>query len=390
MYNTQNHSLPTILTDCAVLCAAGSTTDILQRLHRTPQETMSYSEDLLKDKAGYFGVVELPQQYQCGNQSRTCKILHYLVDQMADSLDHLKSNYRIDRIAVIIGTTTSGIREVEAAQSTSLSNYHQHQELSATAEDLAEYCGLRGPRMVVSTACTSGSKALGLARTLIDSGWCDAAIVGACESLCRLTCRGFDALELYAESYCKPFQSNRSGINIGEGGALFVMEKGEKGIVLSGFSESSDAMHESAPDPNGVGAINAIVSALDDAGIDSDTIDYINLHGTGTRLNDAMESKAISKIFGEFVSASSTKQVMGHVLGAAGAVEAAILWLMINQAESVLLPPHHGAENYDPSLPRINLVRVKAEPVRQVNAALSTSFAFGGHNTALVLARFEG
>lgn len=381
---------PVLLTDCSVLCAAGDTAEILSGLQRTPQETMSYRENFLSDRGGYFGVVKLQQRYRHNKQSRTCRMLHCLSDQIAESIERLKSNYHPNRIAVIIGTTTSGIREAEAARSTAESNYHHWQEISILAEDLGDYCGVRGPRQVVSTACTSGAKALGLARMMIQAGWCDAAISGACESLCKLACRGFDALESYAENYSRPFQARRDGINIGEGGALFTLEKGEQGIVLAGFSEASDAFHESAPDPQGIGAGNAICAALDDAGIDANRVDYINLHGTGTRLNDAMEAKVVQKIFGETVPASSTKQVTGHVLGAAGAVEAAIVWLMINGREAIRLPPHHGAEDYDPELPRINLVRCDDETRRRVDVALSASFAFGGHNVALVLARNGG
>lgn len=378
---------PILLTDCTVICAAGDTTDILQGLHCSPEEKICLDEGILKDRDGYFGMVDLPARYQNKQQSRTCRILHYLAAQIMGSIERVKSTYRPNRVAVIVGTTTTGIREVEMAESVVHSNYHQHQELSFVAEDLANTCGLEGPNLVVSTACTSGAKALGLARNLIETGWCDAAIVGAGESLCRLTCQGFDALESYAKDYCRPFQFNRDGINIGEGGALFVMEKGSTGIALAGFAESSDAIHESAPDPNGVSAEVAIRSAMADAGVGRRAIDYINLHGTGTPLNDAMEAKVIRRIFGESVPASSTKQVTGHMLGAAGAVEAAVLWSLLNEDNSVPLPPHHGAENYDSKLPRINLVQTKHALCCRVDTALSTSFAFGGHNAALVLAK---
>ena len=351
---------------------------------------MRLDSNLLQERDGYFGMVNLPEIYEAGNLARTCGILRYLADQMADTVERLKSCYRSDRIAVLIGTTTTGIREVESKESVTRVNYHGHQELAAVSEDLANYCGLQGPNMAISTACTSGAKALGLARRLLNTGWCDAVLAGGSESLNRLTCQGFDSLESYAMGYCKPFQPDRDGINIGEGAALFTVEKENSGIALSGFSESSDALHESAPDPNGVGATTAIKSALADAGIEANELDYINLHGTGTRLNDAMEARVMHNIFGSKIPASSTKSVTGHTLGAAGAVEAAILWLLLNQSSPVPLPPHHGAENYDQTLPRINLVKTKDNPRCVVKAALSTSFAFGGHNTALILKRLDG
>lgn len=378
-----------LLTDCNVICAAGGKSNLLQGLHQTPQEVMRLDPNLLRDRHGYFGMIDLPESFDDQNLARTCGILRYLADQMADALERLKSCYRADRVAVIVGTTTTGVREVESQKSISQIDYHRHHELAAVSEYLANYCGFRGPNLVVSTACTSGAKALGLARGLIKAGWCDAVLAGASESLNHLTCQGFESIESYSMGYCKPFQPDRDGINIGEGGALFTMEKGDCGIALSGFSESSDAHHESAPDPKGVSATTAIRSALGDAGFSPNEIDYINLHGTGTRLNDAMEAKVVRQIFAPEIPASSTKALTGHTLGAAGAVEAAILWLLLNQSSPVQLPPHHGAENYDQTLPQINLVSDKNNSPRTVNAALSTSFAFGGHNTALILSRVD-
>lgn len=385
-----NASPRIFLTDCNVICAAGGKDDLLRGLHRIPRDVMRLDSGLLKGREGYFGMIELPVSCEQKNLARTCVILRYLADQMAATVERLKSCYRPDRVAVIIGTTTTGIREVESRESVGQVDYHGHHELAAVSEYLANYCGFRGPNMVVSTACTSGAKALGVARRLIDAGWCDAALVGGSESLNRLTCRGFDALESYSMGYCRPFQPGRDGINIGEGAALFAMEKGDSGIALSGFSESSDARHESAPDPDGVSATAAIKAALSDAGVDPGGIDYINLHGTGTRLNDRMEAGVIHRIFGVNIPASSTKAVTGHTLGAAGAVEAAVLWLLLNQSSPVQLPPHHGAENYDQELPRINLVKAGSNSPRTINTALSISFAFGGHNAALVLTRIDG
>ncbi len=382
-----NQTQSVVLSDCKVICAAGDTSTLLQGLHKAPEEVLTIDSGFLRDGPGYFGKIELPENLLHPNLARISGILQYLTDQMVATIDRLKTSYRSDRIAVIIGTTTTGIREVESRESVSKVDYHNHQEISAAADDLANYCGINGPNIVISTACTSGAKALALGRTLLRAGWCDAVMVGASESLNRLTCQGFESLESYSTDCCKPFQPNRDGINIGEGGALFTMEKGFEGIALAGFSESSDAWHESAPDPKGIGAANAIRSAMLDANFDIKDIDYINLHGTGTRLNDAMEADVVHRIFGATTPASSTKTVTGHLLGAAGAVEAAILWLLLNRPTEVPLPPQHGVENVDQSLPRINLVNRADNPARKINGALSTSFAFGGHNTALILSR---
>ncbi len=353
---------------------------------------MQPSAHWLQGRSGYFGVVDLPPPEQVSASPRACNMLRHLSHQMP-AVQRLKTDYRADRVAVFIGTTSTGIDQVESQQSISTVDYHQHQELAAVAENLADYCGFRGPNMVISTACTSGSKALGLARSMIAAGWCDAAVAGGTESLNRLSCQGFDALESYAAGYCKPFQACRDGINIGEGAALFTVEKGATGgcgVALSGYAESSDAWHESAPEPTGIGAAAAIRAALADAGLSPADIDYINLHGTGTRLNDAMEARVIHQIFGPETPASSTKPVTGHTLGAAGAVEAAILWSLLMQPVPQPLPPHHGAKNCDPALPKINLIDAKNNPPRLTRAAISTSFAFGGHNAVLLLSRAGG
>lgn len=387
--SSKNTQMPPIcLTDCSVVCAAGEKNDLLQGLHDCPQNVMSLDATLLRDRSGYFGMLQSPKIPQESSVGRTNGLLRYLADQMSDTIKRLQSDYQAHRIAVIVGTTTTGIREVEKLPLEQV-DYHRHQELAAVSEDLMNYCKLQCPNLVVSTACTSGAKALGLARRLIQTGWCDAVLVGASEALTSLTCQGFAAMESYAEDYCRPFQPGRDGINIGEGAALFALERAKRGIALSGFAESSDAWHESAPDPEGKRPEIAIREALLDAGITTKDIDYINLHGTGTRLNDAMEAKVINRVFGVNTPVSSTKPVTGHTLGVAGALEAAILWLLIKQSNAVRLPPHHGAENYDPSLPEINLVKTTDELPRRVNAALSVSFAFGGHNTALVLSRID-
>lgn len=376
------------ITDCTVTCVAGENEGLLQGLHALPQSVMTLDSTILSDRAGYFGKIReknIPREKDIG---RTNGLLCYLADQMADTIKRLRSDYQSHRILIIIATTTTGMKEIEAQPFEQI-DYHRQQELAAVSENLMRYCKLQCPNLVVSTACTSGAKVLGLARMFIRLGLCDAALAGGSETLNRLTCRGFESIESYAENYCRPFQPDRDGINIGEGAALFVLERADSGIALSGFAESSDAWHESAPEPEGIGPESAIRSALLDARITPENVDYINLHGTGTRLNDAMEAKVIHRIFGTNTPASSTKSVTGHTLGLAGSLEAAILWLLVKHPTAVELPPHHGAENYDPDLPKINVVRTTDNPPCSVNTALSTSFAFGGHNTALVLTRIN-
>ena len=220
---------------------------------------------------------------------------------------------------------------------------------------------------------------------------CDAVICGGVDSLCRLTLNGFSALEAVSAERCNPFSVNRHGINIGEGAALFLMTKealpGNAAITLLGGGASSDAHHISAPQPDGLGAQAAMAKALAAAGISADQVDYLNLHGTATTHNDAMESQAVQAIFPRGVPCSSSKPMVGHTLGAAGALEAAFCWLTLSEYNpDQLLPPHLWDSQADPALPALNLV----PPGTQLSNSrprrlMSNSFAFGGNNISLLL-----
>jgi 3-oxoacyl-[acyl-carrier-protein] synthase-1 len=223
---------------------------------------------------------------------------------------------------------------------------------------------------------------------LINMGACDAVLVGGVDSLCAFTVAGFASLDSVSEARCNPLSGNRNGINIGEGAALFLMSREPATVTLRGWGESSDGHHMSAPDPSGAGANLAITSALKRAGIDASQIDYVNLHGTATVQNDAMESRVIHALCGERVAVSSTKPFTGHTLGAAGAIEAAICWLAMQDGNPEgRLPVHLWDGVQDPALPQLNTVERGARLGRPLRWALSNSFAFGGANAALVFGR---
>jgi 3-oxoacyl-[acyl-carrier-protein] synthase-1 len=199
---------------------------------------------------------------------------------------------------------------------------------------------------------------------------------------------GFASLEAVSESRCNPLSRNRNGINIGEGAALFLMSRDPAAVALCGWGESSDGYHMSAPDPAGTGAKLAMERALARAGIAAAQVDYINLHGTATVQNDAMEARVVHALFGERAWVSSTKPFTGHALGAAGAIEAALCWLaMQDDNRSGKLPPHLWDREADPSLPVLNVAEAGANLGRPLRWALSNSFAFGGANASLVLGR---
>ncbi|HLD64540.1 MAG TPA: beta-ketoacyl-[acyl-carrier-protein] synthase family protein [Pseudomonas sp.] len=314
------------------------------------------------------------------------------------------SRFGAERIAVVLGTSTSGIEEASQSIAEYLkqgelpAHYHYaQQELAEPANFLSDWLGLSGPCFSISTACTSGARALLSAQRLLNLGVCDAVICGGVDSLCRLTLNGFSALEAISAERCNPFSVNRHGINIGEAAALFLLTREPAPrsgvpITLLGGGACSDAHHISAPQPDGLGAQAAMRKALAAAGISADQVDYLNLHGTATTHNDAMESQAVQAIFPSGVACSSSKSMVGHTLGAAGALEAAFCWLTLSEYNPEhLLPPHLWDGQADPALPALNLVqpgtRLSNTRPRRL---MSNSFAFGGNNISLILSEEQG
>jgi 3-oxoacyl-[acyl-carrier-protein] synthase-1 len=341
--------------------------------------------------------------------SRNNQLLLAAALEIEDEIRAAIAQFGADRIAVVLGTSTSGIEEA----SQSIAQYlnqgelpahydYAQQELAAPANFLSAWLGLSGPSYCISTACTSGARALLSAQRLLQLGVCDAVLCGGVDSLCRLTLNGFSALEAVSAEPCNPFSVNRHGINIGEGAALFLMTRepmtkepmtreplsgAAVPIALLGGGASSDAHHISAPQPDGLGAQTAMRKALAAAGIDASQVDYLNLHGTATSHNDAMESLAVQAIFPAGVACSSSKPLTGHTLGAAGALEAAFCWLTLSEYNpQQLLPPHIWDGQADPALPALNLVQPGARlNSKRPRRLMSNSFAFGGNNISLIL-----
>ena len=291
-------------------------------------------------------------------------------------------------MAVIVGTCTSGVGEGGLALSSFVQTgrwpkgfRYRVQELGDTADHVAERIGARGPVFGISTACTSGAKALASAARMIRAGLCDVAVAGGIDVLCDLTLNGFAVLDFVSDSVCNPFSVHRRGINLGDGGALFLVSKVPSSIRLAGWGESADAHHISAPDPEGMGAEEAMRRALDSAERKPGEIGYLNLHGTATKLNDLMEARAVSRAFGPDLACKPTKPMTGHMLGAAGACEAAFTIMALQGGR---LPAHVWDGAYDPEMPRIRLVARNGEDT-DARRAMSCSYAFGGNNIALVL-----
>ncbi len=327
-------------------------------------------------------------------RSRNNALLLTALAEIRPAVDAAIARYGAHRIALVLGTSTSGIGESEPAfvryvnEGVLTETFHAaQQEMGSMGMALSALLGVSGLAIVISTACSSSAKALASAARLLRLGICDAAIAGGADSLCRFTIAGFSALESISAERCNPISVNRCGINIGEGAALFLMSREPGPVRLAGWGETSDAHHIAAPDPAGRGALAAMRAALQRAAIEPAAIDYVNMHGTATPQNDAMESKAISDLFGLATPASSTKPLTGHTLGAAGAIEAAFCWLTLTDNPHGRLPPHWWDGAADPALPQISLVRPGDALGRPLNYALSNSFAFGGSNAVLVLAQ---
>lgn len=340
---------------------------------------------------------EVPQSLK-QHRSRNNQLTLAAFEEISTEVNALITRYGAERIGILLGSSTSGIREGDYA----LEHfdkagdwpdwYHlSQQEMGCAASFLSAYLETSGPSYTVSTACSSSAKVFASARNLLNANMCDAVIVGGTDSLCRLTISGFSALDAVSKSRCNSMSVNRDGLLIGEASALFIMERETRGRApsLLGVGESSDAYHMSAPHPQGHGAEAAMRAAIDDAGLSASDILYVNLHGTATQHNDAMESEAVNRLFGQEMPCSSTKPMTGHTLGAAGATEAAFCWLMLQNASDVLSTPPHCYDNqYDPALPKLHLTTSdQTIPWPGQGAVLSNSFAFGGNNCSLVLGR---
>ncbi|MCW6027604.1 3-oxoacyl-[acyl-carrier-protein] synthase-1 [Stenotrophomonas rhizophila] len=327
-------------------------------------------------------------------RGRNNGLLDAALEQIRAGVAAAVARFGAERVAVIIGTSTSGIGESENALRTHHRDgvwpadfHYAQQEMGTAARFVRERIGSTGPAWTISTACSSSAKALMSAARLLQAGAVDAVVAGGADSMCRFTVAGFSALESVSAARCNPFSVNRNGINIGEGAALFLMTREPGPVRLSGWGESSDAHHMSAPDPQARGAIDAMQQALDRAGLTAAQIDYVNLHGTATGHNDAMESQAVAAVLGTQVPASSTKPLTGHTLGASGAIEAALCWMTLADNPDQQLPTHWWDGQADDALPALALVAPGTRAAQPLQHVLSHSFAFGGSNAVLALAK---
>ncbi len=331
--------------------------------------------------------------YDCRNNRLAQLALEQ--DGFSEAVARAKDKYGAARIGIFLGTSTSGLLQTELAyrrrdaQTGALPadfHYAETQNTYSLADFVRHYFDLHGPALVVSSACSSTGKVFGNAVRMMAAGVCDAAVVGGVDTLCLTTLYGFNSLGLVSTSPCRPYDAERNGISIGEGAGFALLERvaadgAADDIHLLGIGESSDAYHMSSPHPEGAGARLAMQRALDSARLRAEDIDYINLHGTATKANDASEGKAVFDLFGDTTHSSSTKGWTGHLLGAAGITEAIISLLAIQHG---FTPGSLGTKQVDPTLTCNYQIENRDARVRRV---LSNSFGFGGSNCSLVIGR---
>jgi 3-oxoacyl-[acyl-carrier-protein] synthase-1 len=334
-------------------------------------------------------------EWECRNNRLAWRALRQ--DGLLEALLDLRARLPAQRLGIAVGTSTASIAESERAYreleadgtfpaDVRRPGIHQPHSLAAF---LQAATGWSGPCMTISTACTSSAKAYAAGARWLEQGLCDAVLVGGCDTLCDSTLHGFASLELTSRAPCRPFDIHRDGISIGEAAAFAILVRADAGdppgaFYLAGYGESADAHHMSAPHPEGAGARLAIEAALRRAGTAAADVDYVNLHGTASRLNDEVEARVVAAMFPDTACASSTKGWTGHTLGAAGALEAGFCLLAL---EHGLLPGTLNCVEPDPAAARQLLIDNRAADAR---VALSNSFGFGGTNASLVLRRGTG
>ncbi len=293
--------------------------------------------------------------------------------------------------AVFISSTTVGGMDISEKEYQSQKDISVLQNLNhlcgASTEKVVEFLGIKGFYTTINTACSSAANAMMLGARMIQAGKTNMAIVGGTDALCEFTIQGFNALQLLSKEWCKPFDAQRNGLNLGEGAAYLVLisedliKKYKPKAQLIGWANTNDAYHQTASSPEGIGAALAMEKALQLAEISPIAIDYINAHGTATPNNDASEVAAMKKVFNQVPDFSSTKAFTGHALAAAGAIEAVISLLAIEKQTA--FANLNCLEN------EANIMPLTTAKLKNINYVMSNSFGFGGNCSSLIFKKWE-
>ncbi|UTA56131.1 beta-ketoacyl-[acyl-carrier-protein] synthase family protein [Lysobacter soli] len=387
---------PLAIRACTATSAVGRGRDALAKAlaeGRTGLRRNDFGDDARLDcwigRVDGLETVELPASLQpWDSRNNRLAWIALAQDGLGAAIHDAVARHGAERVAVIVGTSTSSIGSTEAAY-TALEDGEFAEQFARphvhTPHSLGEFVqqatGLRGPCITVATACSSSAKVFAQASRMIDAGLVDAALVGGVDTLCGSVLFGFNSLQLVSSEPCRPFDATRNGLSLGEAGGFALLERandGDTGLQLRGYGESSDAHHMSSPHPEGLGARLAMRDALARAGIDAAEVGYLNLHGTATPANDSIEAAAVASLFPDALHASSTKGWTGHTLGAAGIVESTIALIALERGE---LPGTLNSDAPDPACgPQIRFAPQRAA----IRYSMNNSFGFGGNNCSLV------
>lgn len=375
------------------LSAIGDNLEQIRMALTTEVNTFTHRSEYIAEKKVWVGaytselIQEVPESLY-KSDSRNLRFALTALQKIEENIREYTAQFPKVRLGVVLGTSTSGIADNEVVlkkyfrHNEDVNVLHKKQEMGSLAKDIQQYLGWKGPAYTISTACSSSSKAMAAGQRLINSGLVDAVLVGGVDTLCQLTLNGFNCLESLSHDICQPCGKNRDGINIGEAAALFLMSKDQAPVMFLAAGEFMDAWHISAPHPEGKGAAEAMQKALHMANLKASEIGYLNMHGTSTPQNDAMEIKAVRQVFQNIdVPLSSTKHKTGHCLGAAGAIEAYICQHIL--LDQKWLPLHHSGV-LDPDLDDQNYV-LDVNLEKPIQYVMSNSFAFGGSNISIIL-----
>lgn len=327
-------------------------------------------------------------------QSRANALAQACLDQgdLRSALDHARKEFGDFRVGLILGSSTSSIDRTEEAyrflqQDRFAPEFMQDvvHNPGALTVFVADYLGIKGPRQLINTACSSSAKVFAAAARWMQADIVDAVLVGGCDALGLSVVHGFDSLQLVSQHACKPLDKDRDGINIGEAAGYALLSRKrlayDTGVSLTGYGESSDAHHMSHPHPEGRGAQQAMEAALVRGAVCPEHVGYINLHGTSSRVNDTIESRVVSSLFPESTLCSSTKAWTGHTLGAAGVTEAIIA---LDTLKTGRPPVNLNLNSLDPDID----ISVVTEDVKiDARHVISNSFGFGGNNCSLLFSR---
>ena len=384
------------ITGAGCLCAAGLNLEqafaAMLKGTRNPQPPSAFSSEHVEDYPVFEILGPLPAPGTDRELLRTTRLALSAAMEAIEDAGLNTTELQQLRVGVCLGTTVGSAMNNEEFYRDFRDGFDPDMApidrylRSNPAAALARYYRLDGPCQTVVNACSSGTDAIGIAASWIRSGLCDVVLAGGADELCRVTYNGFASLMIADTHPVKPFDLERKGLNLGEGAGLLVLESAEsvavrnktpRGYVL-GYGSATDAYHLTAPHPEGAGLRRALAEALQTAALKPEQIAFINAHGTGTPDNDKVESQVLADVFPDapFVS---TKCYTGHTLGAAGAIEAALTLVSLEQQK---LPANVGFVTADPQLP--------VQPVSEVTSincmvALSESLAFGGNNSAVVI-----